>query len=235
MLLTTPYVLAVNATPSGNFVRQIAAAGEAREGALIAFKRDKVSGWLFQPAYGADAILMVPPKTNLEKIPNNYSRIIGATIADSAAPHVNLTGAPWLRHPALGDGQARDEAQEHQRVLDSWKGTFSYVEEDIGAGVIGLRPPQVGAVHSVHAHWSVAETPATVVMPTGTGKTETMLSVLISACCPRVLVVVPTDALRAQIADKFLTLGILKLQGAAILGDGALHPSCGTFPRRSPR
>jgi superfamily II DNA or RNA helicase len=62
-------------------------------------------------------------------------------------------------------------------------------------------------------------------MPTGTGETDTMLSALVSACCRRVLVIVPTDALRAQIAEKFLTLGVLKVQGAAILADGALHPS----------
>jgi superfamily II DNA or RNA helicase len=62
-------------------------------------------------------------------------------------------------------------------------------------------------------------------MPTGTGKTETMLSILVSACCTRVLVIVPTDALRTQLAEKFTTLGVLKLQGARILGGGSLHPS----------
>jgi superfamily II DNA or RNA helicase len=142
-------------------------------------------------------------------------------IADGAAAIVDVTGGRWLRHPQLGNGQPRTE--EHKKVLDSWKGAFSYVVED--AGVIGLRPPQIGAVHAVHAHWSVAETPATVVMPTGTGKTETMLSILVSACCPRVLVLVPTDALRTQIAEKFLTLGVLKIEGAKILSDSSLYPS----------
>jgi superfamily II DNA or RNA helicase len=46
-------------------------------------------------------------------------------------------------------------------------------------------------------------------MPTGTGKPETMLSVLDSSPSRKVLVVVPTDALRTQLADKFLTLGVL--------------------------
>src|SRR3989442_90837 len=81
------------------------------------------------------------------------------------------------------------------------------------------------AAHAVHAHWSVSDATATIVMPTGTGKTETMLSVLVSARCSRVLVVVPTDALRAQIAEKFLTLGVLKLQRASILSEAALHPT----------
>ena len=82
--------------------------------------------------------------------------------------------------------------------------------EDAARDVKGLRGPQIGAVHAVHAHWTVSDAPATIVMPTGTGKTETMLSVLVSARCSRALVVVPTDALRTQIAEKFLTLGVLK-------------------------
>ena len=61
-------------------------------------------------------------------------------------------------------------------------------------------------------------------MPTGTGKTETMLSVLVSAGCPKLLVVVPTDALRTQLAEKFLTLGILKSAGCSILSATAKHP-----------
>lgn len=64
-------------------------------------------------------------------------------------------------------------------------------------------------------------------MPTGTGKTETMLSVLISSMCKRVLVVVPSDALRAQIAEKFETLGILKIPGNKILAEKALRPVVG--------
>ena len=102
--------------------------------------------------------------------------------------------------------------------------------------MVGLRPPQIGAVHAVHAHWSVAETPATMVMPTGTGKTETMLSILVSACCPRVLVIVPTDALRTQIAEKFLTLGVLKMQARRFWAM-ALAPDrvrLNTFPRQPP-
>ncbi|MDD9982358.1 MAG: DEAD/DEAH box helicase family protein [Gammaproteobacteria bacterium] len=51
-----------------------------------------------------------------------------------------------------------------------------------------------------------------------------MLAILVSARCERVLVVVPTDALRTQIADKFLTLGALKDTGCAALAGSARHP-----------
>jgi superfamily II DNA or RNA helicase len=66
-------------------------------------------------------------------------------------------------------------------------------------------------------------------MPTGTGKTEMMLSVLVSARCPKVLVVVPTDALRTQIAEKFLTLGVLKHPNFSILKKEARCPIVGVL------
>ena len=65
------------------------------------------------------------------------------------------------------------------------------------------RPPQgsahlsCGAVHSVLGYWTTkSPVPATVVMPTGTGKTETMLALLVAARLPRLLVLVPSDVLR---------------------------------------
>ena len=64
-------------------------------------------------------------------------------------------------------------------------------------------------------------------MPTGTGKTEVMLSLLVSVPCNRVLIIVPTDALRTQIANKFLTLGILKEPGCPVLSPHAKHPIVG--------
>ncbi len=46
-------------------------------------------------------------------------------------------------------------------------------------------------------------------MPTGTGKTETMLALLVCVRLRRLMVVVPNSALRDQITEKFLTLGKL--------------------------
>jgi hypothetical protein len=46
-------------------------------------------------------------------------------------------------------------------------------------------------------------------MPTGTGKTETMLALLVRAQLRKLLVVVPNSALRDQLVDKFATLGKL--------------------------
>lgn len=94
-------------------------------------------------------------------------------------------------------------------VRDTWLNSFTYKKEDQSNKIEGLRSPQIGAIHATLAHWEVSTKPATIVMPTGTGKTETMLSLLIIAQCRKLLVVVPTDALRTQIANKFIKLGLL--------------------------
>lgn len=218
MFLMIPYVLGVDDSPDKNSIRQIAARGGTFEGTLSTFRRDRLRGWLFQPTDAEDSILIVPPSTKLDRIPATYTRVLGARLA-GISECVDLLAAEWLRHPQLG------EYVGHDVVRDSWLGAFSYVEEDEVRGIVGLRPPQIGAVHAAHAHWSISTSPATIVMPTGTGKTETMLSLLVSAACSRVLVVVPTDALRTQIAEKFLTLGVLKHQRASILNQAALHPT----------
>lgn len=89
-----------------------------------------------------------------------------------------------------------------------------------------LRRPQLGALHAVMAHWaSGLPDPGVVVMPTGTGKTETMLAVLVAAPVERLLVLVPSSALRDQLAGKFETLGVL--QREQIVAPGALRPCVG--------
>ncbi len=112
------------------------------------------------------------------------------------AGDLDLTTASWIRHPELPVG-AFAAASARQTVIESWKGAFRFAAE--GDGIIGLRKPQLGALHAIHAHWSKSDKSGTIVMPTGTGKTETMLATLISAVCSRVFVVVPTDALRTQV------------------------------------
>ena len=105
--------------------------------------------------------------------------------------------------------------------MHSWAGKFEFRHEHTnvdGETQGGLRLPQIGALHAALAHWSVSHTPATIVMPTGTGKTETMLALLTCARLPRLMVVVPTNALREQISEKFLTLGVLQACGCLQMG-----------------
>lgn len=60
----------------------------------------------------------------------------------------------------------------------------------------GLRPAQFGALCAIKSHWTVSDNPATVVMPTGTGKTETMIATVVSEMVKRTLVIVPSHLLR---------------------------------------
>nr|WP_249812765.1 DEAD/DEAH box helicase family protein [Bradyrhizobium sp. 141] len=79
-----------------------------------------------------------------------------------------------------------------------------------------MRLPQIGALHAIAAHFSVGKEfePATIVLPTGTGKTETMLADLVYRRERKMLVLVPSSILRNQIGAKFSTLGVLPAAGA---------------------
>lgn len=110
----------------------------------------------------------------------------------------------WLSE---GLGAHAVEPQDGKVVETALKGRFRFTAETETED--GLRRPQLGALHAILAYRSTEERePITVVMPTGTGKTETMLAAYCHSPA-QTLVVVPSDALRTQIAEKFVTLGVL--------------------------
>ena len=141
--------------------------------------------------------------------------------------------------PADGPLTARLPMLATRRARATWSGVHDLTEPEhvlaSYADAIGfrdpsepgsLRRPQLGALHSTLGYWaSGLSEPGVVVMPTGTGKTETMLALLVAARLPRLLVIVPTTALRRQIAAKFETLGVLQRLG--IVSDGAARPVVG--------
>jgi superfamily II DNA or RNA helicase len=120
---------------------------------------------------------------------------------------------------------------DHKNILQTWEGRFNYkkeVKDETGnITQFGLRPPQIGALHSILSHWSISIKPAVVVMPTGTGKTETMLCLTIAEKCLGLLVVVPSASLRNQIFNKFKSLGILKDKRFQIVSSSAKNPIVG--------
>jgi len=130
----------------------------------------------------------------------------------------NLIVRRWIKHPSF-------QAVTPDEVIASWKGRFSFIKENEESNIKGLRPPQIGALHSILAHVQNSDDKAIIVMPTGTGKTETMLAALIANECEKLLVSVPSDSLRTQISNKFITLGLLKEFG--LVSEDCLNPIVG--------
>ncbi|KAA6334004.1 UvrABC system protein B [termite gut metagenome] len=124
----------------------------------------------------------------------------------------------WLKHPNFGELSPNE-------VTISWYNGFHFISEDESNGIKGLRPPQMGALYSILAHNQNPDDRGIIVLPTGTGKTETMLATLIANQCQKLLVTVPSDSLRTQIAEKFITLGLLK--DFSIVDDRCLNPIVG--------
>ena len=105
----------------------------------------------------------------------------------------------WIKHPLFSE-------ESSESIADSWESKFSYRKETPQQE--GLRQPQLAATHAFLANETEKQRKI-IVMPTGTGKTETMLSILIAAQCQKLLVLVPSDVLRGQLFDKFVSLGVL--------------------------
>lgn len=76
----------------------------------------------------------------------------------------------WLKHPNDESDDTNDE------IIKSWRDQFTFKEEVYDEEIKGLRRPQIAALYSILSHMKVSKDIATVVMPTGTGKTETMMS-----------------------------------------------------------
>ncbi len=134
-----------------------------------------------------------------------------------------LQVSPMMSRETLATWLGSREGRPPGEVLRSYKGAIGFRRPDEPGA---LRRPQIGALHAVVGYWTSAlPEPGIVVMPTGTGKTETMIAVMVAARPQRLLVLVPTAALRSQLAAKFETLGVLQREG--IVAAGALRPSVG--------
>lgn len=141
----------------------------------------------------------------------------------------------WLQHrlveEVVGEAATHGWPAVVSKRAGQWDGRFSFRAEQpnedgsVDEDKRGLRPPQLGALHAIGAHWSINTQPATIVMPTGTGKTETMLAAQAAYLRKPLLVVVPSDALRSQTARKFLSFGLLRF--LKVLPDDVPNPIVG--------
>ena len=225
-----PEQFSINTRIAGNPVQQLLHTAYVGEAEVEPYVAGRVCGE--RVTWSDGSVLVVPSALKgadeTQRILQIPEGIVPAAIGD-----FKLRGrkARWLspvQDPITGDIDFWLRLREAVRA--SWDGQFVFKEERReGSRVVerGLRPPQIGAVYGVLAHWKVTREPGTVVMPTGTGKTETMLALLIKEKPECLLVVVPNRPLRDQIAAKLLSLGVLKKFG--IVGAGAQLPVVGTL------
>lgn len=120
----------------------------------------------------------------------------------------------WIKHPDI----LRCDIEAHRDNINmSWNNALKLIQEKIDSNgnpvEKGLRPAQIGALYSLAAHRITETNSAMVVMPTGTGKTEVMLSNIVMQRAKCVLILVPSDPLRDQIFNKLCTLGVLRELG----------------------
>lgn len=109
-------------------------------------------------------------------------------------------------------------------VYRSWADhNLNFAVEGLANGFVGFRKPQRAAAFAIFSHLdSDPEVPATVVMPTGTGKTDTIFAIIIAGLFRRTLMIVPSDALRTQIGDRLASLQRLRAINA--ISDDVLSP-----------
>lgn len=223
MLFKLPPVFGIDAKVTIGTIRQLLVPAREASGTAVKLTLESRVGRLVTLSEGdSSPFLLFSTKPKPTSLDPDAAVIVSKSLPVEFGEVADLSDETWLSHPI------RAMANPRQAALESWRTGFQYVDErSVDEGHIGLRRPQLGALHAIHAHWSTSKSVATVVMPTGTGKTETMLATMISASCSRILVVVPTDALRAQISDKFLTLGVLKHERTAVLSASMQRPVVG--------
>lgn len=110
-------------------------------------------------------------------------------------------------------------------ILESWKNNnFNFPKSQSNTDV-GFRSAQLGALYAIKSHWTLSSSAATIVMPTGTGKTEVMIATVVSEHCSKTCIIVPSKLLRKQTVLRFCTLG--KLQEIGAISESFRHPMIG--------
>src|SRR5262249_22748730 len=133
--------------------------------------------------------------SHLKSVPSQYGDFIS-----------NVAGKlRWSNKDTIDNPKWEVLFKERESVSAAVTGKFGYIEEsraeDGAIKLAGLRAPQIGAIHAALGHWDYSSEPSTIVLPTGTGKTDCMISLAVLREMNCALVVVPTDALRKQISE----------------------------------
>jgi superfamily II DNA or RNA helicase len=207
---------------AGNRVRQLRRAAYVGDATAFKLAIGRHEGYRLEAGDRSIAVVG-KPLANLPEGEVLLCATKGTTVLP--APDAEPTTQRWLRPMPATALTAAELAERAEDVRTSWVNHFVLRTET--AERDGLRPPQVGALHAVLAHWTMSDDASTIVMPTGTGKTETMLSLIVSERLANILVIVPTVPLRDQTLQKFAALGVLPALG--IILPGARFPLVGVM------
>ena len=215
--LLLPERLAIRGKVLGSSVRQLAAPAWRETCQLRSFSTGRVNGYEARLKSG-ETLKIVRKKTTANLDTGLVLQIHDAKEPNEIVEALERGKGRWTDQGTIDinelDAGVRNERLA--RVPSSWENAVHLREsrpaKEGGRSVRGLRRPQIGALYAALAHATRSTDPATIVMPTGTGKTETMLALNAYQRFERLLVIVPTEALREQVAGKFETFGVLKQQ-----------------------
>jgi len=215
--LLLPPRLAIAGKVLGSPVRQLAVSASRESCQLRSFSIRRVNGYEATLSSG-ETLKIIRSQTDTHLDGDLVLLVPGASGPPEIAQALELGRGRWM-NVVPTDISALDAVARRERltaVTASWEGAVHLRESrparNNPTALRGLRRPQIGALYAALAHATRSSDPATIVMPTGTGKTETMLVLNAHQRFERLLVIVPTDALREQIAGKFETFGVLKHQ-----------------------
>lgn len=132
----------------------------------------------------------------------------------------------WKTFSGASTGTKPTNTLELESVISSLVNNINLKQEEIDSeGATkseGLRAPQIGGIYAILSNVAISREPITVVLPTGTGKSETILGTIVSHKIPRSLIIVPSDGLRNQFFTNCQQWGVLRKIN--VVSTNALNP-----------
>lgn len=185
MIIKIPQYIIKNSYMSGNNIFQLGFEGLNEDVKLYECE----DGYLLKTILDEDILI-----TNQNRRFKNYKYVL--KYKDSELNEE--TELKWFKY-------VQDE--DIERIKELYEANYKIKKEIIENDDIirvGLRTPQVGAIHAILSNITNPKyKEGIVVMPTGTGKTEVMLTTFLSEEIKRLIVITPSNALREQIGNKF--------------------------------
>jgi len=186
-----------------NFLKQELVNEESIECNLININKWNFKWYEIQDINDSQNKILIIKKKTASSVITKYSRILILKNWDLESQNCEFE---WIKHPNIHNPIDIDE-NYLENIRNSWE-NFIIKEENKDLHIEWLREPQIWALYSVLSNYTVSKNVFTVVMPTWTWKTETMLSILLKLKLKKLLVIVPSDALRDQLSNKFIKLWI---------------------------